>query len=123
MAIKVLIIDDSSLVRQTLTQVLETDEEIKVTGTASDPIIAVHMLQDNRPDVIISDIEMARMDGLTFLRKMNETIDPIPIVICSSLVHNDSPQAIKAYELGACEVILKPSFQTKKFLEDSKILL
>lgn len=123
MAIKVLIIDDSSLVRQTLTQVLETDEEIKVIGTATDPIIAVHMLQDNRPDVIISDIEMARMDGLTFLRKMNETIDPIPIVICSSLVHNNSPQEIKAYELGACEVILKPSFQTKKFLEDSKILL
>ena len=123
MAIKVLIIDDSSLARQTLTQVLETDPEIKVIGTASDPIVAVHMLQNERPDVIISDIEMARMDGLTFLRKMNETIDPIPIVICSSLTGSDSPEAIKAYELGACEVILKPSFQTKKFIEYSKILL
>lgn len=123
MAIKVLIIDDSSLVRQTLSQVLETDSEIKVIGTASDPIIAVHMLQNERPDVIISDIEMARMDGLTFLRKMNETIDPIPIVICSSLVKSNSPEELKAYDLGACEVILKPSFQTKNFIEESKICL
>lgn len=123
MAIKVLIIDDSSLVRQTLSQVLESDPGIEVIGTASDPIVAVHMLQSQRPDVIVSDIEMARMDGLTFLRKMNETIDPIPFVICSSLVSNNSPEAIKAYELGACEVILKPSVGTKKFLEESKIRL
>ena len=95
MIIKVLIIDDSSLVRQTLPQVLETDPEIRVIGTATDPIVAVHMLQNERPDVIISDIEMARMDGLTFLRKMNETIDPIPIVICSSLVKNNSPEELK----------------------------
>lgn len=123
MIIKVLVIDDSSLVRQTLSQVLETDPEIQVIGTATDPIVAVHMLQNERPDVIISDIEMARMDGLTFLRKMNETIDPIPIVICSSLVKNNSPEELKAYDLGACEVILKPSFQTKQFLEESKIRL
>ena len=123
MIIKVLIIDDSSLVRQTLPQVLETDPEIRVIGTATDPIVAVHMLQNERPDVIISDIEMARMDGLTFLRKMNETIDPIPIVICSSLVKNNSPEELKAYDLGACEVILKPSFQTKQFLEESRIRL
>lgn len=123
MIIKVLIIDDSSLVRQTLPQVLETDPEICVIATATDPIVAVHMLQNERPDVIISDIEMARMDGLTFLRKMNETIDPIPIVICSSLVKNNSPEELKAYDLGACEVILKPSFQTKQFLEESRIRL
>lgn len=123
MRIKVLIIDDSALVRQTLTEVLETDAQISVIGSASDPIVGVRMIQKERPDVIISDIEMARMDGLTFLRKLNETIDPIPCVICSSLVGNNSPEAMKAYELGACEVILKPSIGTKKFIEESKIKL
>lgn len=123
MEIKVLIIDDSTLVRQTLSTVLETDPQIKVIGTAPDPIQGVRIIQSNRPDVIVSDIEMARMDGLTFLRKLNETIDPIPCVICSSLVGNNSKEAIKAYELGACEVILKPAFGTKKFLEESTIKL
>ncbi len=123
MEIKVLIIDDSSLVRQTLATVLESDPQIRVTGSAPDPIVGVRMIQDIRPDVIISDIEMARMDGLTFLRKLNETIDPIPCVICSSLVGDNSPEALKAYELGACEVILKPSFGTKKFFEESTIKL
>lgn len=99
MEIKVLIIDDSTLVRQTLSTVLETDPQIKVIGTAPDPIQGVRIIQSNRPDVIVSDIEMARMDGLTFLRKLNETIDPIPCVICSSLVGNNSKEAIKAYEL------------------------
>ena len=123
MGIKVLIIDDSALVRQTMTQVLESDSQIEVIGSAPDPIVGVRMIQASRPDVIISDIEMARMDGLTFLKKINETIDPIPCVICSSLVSKDSPEAIRAYELGACEVILKPSFGTKKFIEESTIIL
>ena len=123
MQIKVLIIDDSTLVRKTLTEVLNSDPELIVSGTAPDPIVAVRMIRENRPDVIISDIEMARMDGLTFLRKLNETVDPIPCVICSSLVTPDSPQALKAYELGACEVILKPAVGTKNFFTESKILI
>lgn len=123
MNIKVLVIDDSTLVRQTLSTVLETDPQIKVIDTVPDPIVGVRSIQANRPDVIVCDIEMARMDGLTFLKKLNETIDPIPCVICSSLVGNNSPEAIKAYELGACEVILKPAVGTKKFLEESKIKL
>ena len=73
MGIKVLIIDDSALVRQTMTQVLESDSQIEVIGSAPDPIVGVRMIQASRPDVIISDIEMARMDGLTFLKKINET--------------------------------------------------
>ncbi len=121
--IKVLIIDDSALVRQTLTEVLHNDSEIQVIGTASDPIVGVHKIQNERPDVIILDIEMARMDGLTFLRKMNETVDPIPCVVCSSLVEKGSPESIKAYEYGAAEVILKPSFGTKRFIEESSILI
>lgn len=121
MAIKVLIIDDSLLVRQTLTEVLESDSEIKVIASSPNPIDAVHRINEERPDVIICDIIMDKMDGLTFLRKLNETVDPIPCVICSSLVTSDSPEALKAYELGACEVILKSLLGTKKFLEESKI--
>lgn len=119
MEIKVLIIDDSALVRQTLATILENDSLIKVTGTAQDPIAGVRLIQAQRPDVIISGIEMARMDGLTFLRKINETIDPIPTVICSSLVSKNSPEALKAKELGASEIFFRPASGTKKFLEDS----
>ena len=123
MPIKVLIIDDSALVRQTISEILNSTDDIKVISTAPDPIIGVRKIHDERPDVIILDIEMARMDGLTFLRKMNETIDPIPCIICSALVDKDSPEASKAIEYGAAEIILKPSVGTKKFLEESKIRL
>lgn len=123
MPIKVLIIDDSALVRQTISEILNSTAEIKVIATAPDPIVGVRKIHDERPDVIILDIEMARMDGLTFLRKMNETIDPIPCVICSTLVGKGSPEALKAIEYGAAEIILKPSVGTKKFLEESKIKL
>ena len=123
MPIKVLIIDDSALVRQTITEILNSTTDIKVIASASDPIVGVRKIHDERPDVIILDIEMARMDGLTFLKKMNETIDPIPCVICSALVEKGSPESIKALEYGAAEIILKPSVGTKKFFEESKIRL
>ena len=123
MPIKVLIIDDSALVRQTISEILDSTDDIKVIATAPDPIIGVRKIHDERPDVIILDIEMARMDGLTFLRKMNETIDPIPCIICSTLVDKGSPEALKAIEYGAAEIILKPSVGTKKFFEESKIKL
>ena len=97
MQIKVLIIDDSTLVRKTLTEVLNSDPELIVSGTAPDPIVAVRMIRDNRPDVIISDIEMARMDGLTFLRKLNETVDPIPFLICNEIVTQVYRKALKDY--------------------------
>lgn len=123
MPIKVLIIDDSTLVRQTITEILNSTSSIKVIATASDPIAGVKKIHEERPDVILLDIEMARMDGLTFLKKMNETIDPIPCVICSALVAKGSSESIKALEYGAAEIILKPSVGTKKFLEESKIML
>lgn len=121
MAIKVLIIDDSALARETISEILTSTDEIKVIATAPDPIIGVRKIHEERPDVIILDIEMARMDGLTFLKKMNETIDPIPCVICSSLVKKGSPESIKAIEYGAAEIILKPFIGTRKFLEESRI--
>ncbi len=123
MPIKVMIIDDSALVRQTITDILNSTNEIKVIATAPDPIVGVRKIRDERPDVIVLDIEMARMDGLTFLKKMNETVNPIPCVICSSLVEKGSAEAIKALEYGAAEIIQKPSVGTKKFFEESKIKL
>ena len=79
MPIKVLIIDDSALVRETLSSILNSDSDIKVIATASDPIFGVKKIKVERPDVIILDIEMARMDGLTFLKKMNETLGSLHI--------------------------------------------
>ena len=121
MPIKVLIIDDSALVRETLSQVLNSDPDIKVIATASDPIFGVKKIKIERPDIIILDIEMARMDGLTFLKKMNETVDPIPCVVCSSMVTEGSENAMKALEYGAVELIQKPALGTRKFLEESKL--
>lgn len=123
MPIKVLIIDDSALVRQTITEVLSGEKDVKVIGAAPDPIIGVRKIQTERPDVIILDIEMARMDGLTFLRKMNETIDPIPCVICSSLATKGSPESIKAIEYGAATIVAKPLVRTRQFFQESKIML
>lgn len=121
MPIKVMIIDDSALVRETLSTILNSDSDIKVIATASDPIFGVKKIKVERPDVIVLDIEMARMDGLTFLRKMNETIDPIPCVVCSTMISEGSENAMKALEYGACELIQKPALGTRKFLEESKV--
>lgn len=121
MAIKVLVIDDSALVREILSQILNADPDIKVIATASDPIFGVKKIKIERPDVIILDIEMARMDGLTFLKKMSETVDPIPCVICSSVIAEGSDNAIKALEYGACSLIQKPALGTRKFFEESKV--
>ena len=123
MAIKVLIIDDSALVRQTMSDVLNLDPEINVIATASDPIFGVKKIQQERPDVIILDIEMARMDGLTFLKKLNATVDPIPVVVCSAGAERGSENAVKALEYGACDVISKPALGTRKFIEESKTII
>ncbi|MBO5235602.1 MAG: chemotaxis response regulator protein-glutamate methylesterase [Spirochaetaceae bacterium] len=119
--IKVLVIDDSAVVRETMSQILNSDPEIEVIGTASDPVFAVNKIQSNRPDVITLDVEMPRMDGLSFLRKVNNLANPIPVVICSSKVEGGSDNALKAMEYGAAELILKPKMGTKVFLQESKI--
>lgn len=105
--IKVLIIDDSALIRQTLTKVLSEDEDIEVIGVAADPYIAVNKIKTNKPDVITLDIQMPKMDGLTFLRKLMSQ-HPIPVIIISSLTAKDSKIALTAYKLGAIDVIHKP---------------
>jgi two-component system, chemotaxis family, protein-glutamate methylesterase/glutaminase len=117
--IKVLIIDDSALVRQTLCEILNSDPEIEVVGSAADPILAAERMKTVIPDVITLDVEMPRMDGLTFLQKLMSQ-HPIPVVMCSSLAESGSETALKALEYGAVDIITKPKMGTKQFIEESK---
>jgi two-component system, chemotaxis family, protein-glutamate methylesterase/glutaminase len=118
--IKVLVVDDSAVVRQTMSEILRSDPEIEVMGAASDPFAAAEKISTQVPDVITLDIEMPRMDGLTFLQKIM-TQHPIPVVICSSLTDQGAETTFKALEYGAVEIITKPKFGTKQFLEESRI--
>lgn len=118
--IQVMIVDDSAVVRETIKDILDSDPGIEVVTTASDPIIAAKKLQSFVPDVITLDIEMPRMDGLSFLRKLMAQ-HPIPVVVCSSQAGEGSMNALKALEYGAVEIIQKPKVGTKQFLEESKI--
>ncbi|MHB8056837.1 MAG: protein-glutamate methylesterase/protein-glutamine glutaminase [Desulfuromonadaceae bacterium] len=118
--IKVLIVDDSALVRQTLSDILNTDPEIEVVGTAADPFIAAERMLTVVPDVITLDVEMPRMDGLTFLQKLMSQ-HPIPVVMCSSLAESGSETALKALEYGAVDIITKPRMGTKQFIEESRV--
>ncbi len=118
--IRVLIIDDSAVVRQTLAEILQSDPQIEVMGTAADPYIASDRIKEEVPDVITLDVEMPRMDGLNFL-KIIMSQRPVPVVMCSSLTERGSETALKAIEYGAVEIILKPRLGTKSFLEESRI--
>jgi two-component system chemotaxis response regulator CheB len=120
--IRVLIVDDSALVRQTLQEILSTDPRIEVMGTASDPYAAAEKMRKEAPDVITLDVEMPRMDGLTFLRKIMDQ-HPIPVVICSSLAGTGTETAMKALEYGAIEVIHKPALGTRQMLQESTTLI
>jgi len=116
----VLVVDDSALVRQAMTAILEGVGDIRVT-VAADPLIAMRKMADARPDVILLDLEMPRMDGLSFLRRLMAE-DPIPVVVCSSLAGEGTP-ALEAMEEGAVAVVAKPRLGIREFLQDSAILL
>ena len=118
--IRVLVVDDSAVVRQTLIDIINSDPELEVMSSAADPFIAAERMRDEVPDVITLDVEMPRMDGITFLQRIMSQ-HPIPVVMCSSLVEDSSETAMKALEYGAVEVIQKPRIGTKLFLEESKI--
>jgi two-component system, chemotaxis family, protein-glutamate methylesterase/glutaminase len=120
--IKVLIVDDSAVVRQALSSIFSSDKEIEVIGTAADPYFAVDKIRMEVPDVITLDVEMPRMDGLTFLRKIMQQ-HPIPVVIISSLTVLGTETAMKALELGAVEIITKPQLTSRQFFEESRIRL
>ncbi len=118
--IRVLIVDDSATVRQTMTAILEEDPEIEVIGAAADPFAAARRISKEIPDVITLDVEMPRMDGITFLRKLMAQ-HPIPVVMCSSLVEAGSLTLMQALEAGAVDVIQKPRVGVAEQLTESKI--
>jgi two-component system chemotaxis response regulator CheB len=118
--IRVLIVDDSASVRQTLAGILGSDPDIAVIGTASDPFVAARRIQSEVPDVITLDIEMPHMDGITFLRKLMSQ-RPLPVVMCSSLAEEGSETLMQALEAGAVDVILKPRLGVTQFLIESKV--
>ncbi|HUB29170.1 MAG TPA: chemotaxis response regulator protein-glutamate methylesterase [Terracidiphilus sp.] len=120
--IRVLIVDDSAVVRQTLASVLSSDPEIEIAGTASDPFVAAERIEEQVPDVITLDIEMPRMDGLTFLKKVMSQ-HPIPVIICSSLAEEGARSTLRALEYGAIDIITKPRLGSKQYLEESRLMI
>ncbi len=116
--IKVLLVDDSAVVRQVLQGLLQAEPDIEVIGVASDPIFAMERMKTRWPDVIILDVEMPRMDGVTFLRKlMSER--PTPVIICSTLTEAGAPTTLEALAAGAVTVVAKPKLGLKQFLNEA----
>ena len=113
---RVLVVDDSAVVRQTLLALLSETGGFQV-DVAANPFVALRHLADHRPDVIVLDLEMPKMDGLTFLRKIMAE-DPIPVVVCSA---HAGRAALDALEAGAVDVITKPSFGVRGFLEEQVV--
>ena len=120
--IRVLIVDDSAVTRQVITHILGEDPAIRVMGAVSDPLFAMQRLEKEWPDVIILDVEMPRMDGLTFLRKIMDE-RPTPVIMCSSLTEQGSATTLQALGAGAVAVLTKPRIGLKSFLEESAIEL
>ncbi len=117
-----MLVDDSALVRNTLTDVLSSDPQIEIIATAQDPFIAAQKLRKEVPDVMVLDIEMPRMDGITFLQKIMSQ-NPLPVIICSTLVEKGAETTLRALEYGAVDIVQKPKVGTRKFLEEAKIQL
>jgi two-component system chemotaxis response regulator CheB len=107
MPIKVLIVDDSALVRQVLAELLDADPAIKVVGSAADPFIARERIKALKPDVLTLDVEMPRMDGLTFIENLMR-LHPMPVVMVSSLTAAGAEVTLQALELGAVDFVTKP---------------
>ncbi len=122
MMIQVMLVDDSAVVRQTLADVLSGEPDITVIETASDPYDAAEKLKRCVPDVMILDIEMPRMDGLTFLKKLMSQ-HPLPVIICSSKAEEGSNNVFQAMQFGAVDIILKPKVGTKQFIEESRVMI
>ncbi len=118
--IRVLIVDDSASVREALTAIISAEPDMEVMAAAADPFIAAKHMHDELPDVILLDLEMPRMDGLTFLRKIMAQ-RPLPCVLCSTLLEDGSETLFAALEAGAVDVIQKPRLGAKRFLMESHV--
>ena len=117
MKTRVLIVDDSALMRQLLRQILEADPEIEVVGAASDPLKAWELIQRSPPDVLTLDVEMPRMNGLDFLKKLMRA-HPLPVVMCSSLTESGKETTLRALGLGAVDFITKPKLDLQRGVAD-----
>jgi two-component system, chemotaxis family, protein-glutamate methylesterase/glutaminase len=115
--IKVLVVDDSALIRALLTEIINQTNDLEVVGTARDPIVAREKIRELKPDVITLDIEMPRMDGLEFLEKLMR-LHPLPVLMVSTLTAQGSAATLRALELGAVDYIHKPKIDVKNKLED-----
>lgn len=113
--IQVMIIDDSALVRQVLSEIVNKADGMEVVDVAIDPVFALRKLEKIRPDVITLDIEMPRMDGLSFLEKLMRE-NPLPVVMCSKLTQKSAPESLRALRLGAIELVAKPLINMKQEL-------
>ncbi|OUR81771.1 chemotaxis response regulator protein-glutamate methylesterase [Cycloclasticus sp. 46_120_T64] len=120
--IRVFLVDDSAVVRQVLGSVIDSIPGLKVIGSAPDPIFAMKKLEEDWPDVIVLDIEMPRMDGITFLKKLMKE-HPIPVVICSTLTLKGAEVTMEAMSAGAVDILTKPTVNLKGFLKESKTLM
>lgn len=116
--IKVLVVDDSAVVRQVVTNLLAADPGIEVIAAVADPILAIPRMNAQWPDVIVLDIEMPRMDGITFLKKIMAE-RPTPVVICSTLAEAGAQTSMAALAAGAVAIITKPKIGLRQFLEDA----
>jgi two-component system chemotaxis response regulator CheB len=114
--IRVLLVDDSAVVRQVLSAMLSKDPAIEVIGAASDPIFAMDKMNNDWPDVVVLDVEMPRMDGITFLKKIM-SVRPTPVVICSTLTEKGAETTMQALAAGAVGIVTKPKAGLKGFLE------
>lgn len=120
--ISVLVVDDSAVVRQSLSEILKSDPMIGEVVCCGDPFAAADKMRTFIPDVMTLDVEMPKMDGITFLKKIMSQ-HPIPVVMCSSLTEHNSDTAVRALEYGAVDIIQKPKMGTKAFIEESKVLI